>query len=60
VRSATPPATSSSARRAGLLDERSSAQLDTEAAIRADPRLTQSQMEPLLGVYRDFAALSEN
>ena len=45
---------------AGLLDEPSSEGLDTEAAISADPRLTQSQKEALLGVYRDFTASSEN
>jgi hypothetical protein len=27
---------------------------DTEAAIKADPRLTQAQKEALLGVYRGF------
>jgi transcriptional regulator with XRE-family HTH domain len=30
--------------------------VDTEAAIRADPRLTDSQKEALLGVYRGFTA----
>lgn len=28
--------------------------VDTETAIRTDPRLTQSQKEALLGVYRGF------
>jgi len=45
---------------AGLLDEPLSEGLDTEAAIRADPRLTQNQKEALLGVYRDFTSSSEN
>lgn len=33
-----------------------SAPLDTERAIRVDPRLTQAQREALLGVYRSFLA----
>ena len=40
---------------AGLLDdEPSSTPVDAEAAIKADPRLTASQKEALLGVYRGF------
>jgi hypothetical protein len=45
---------------AGLLDGRAAEGVDTESAIRADPRLTQSQKQALLGVYRDFTASSEN
>jgi hypothetical protein len=41
---------------AGLLDDTPPAVVDTEAAIRADPRLTDSQKEALLGVYRGFTA----
>jgi hypothetical protein len=44
---------------AGLLDEPTSEGVDTESAIRADPRLTQNQKEALLRVYRDFTANSE-
>jgi hypothetical protein len=44
---------------AGLLDE-TPPEVDTEAAIRADPRLTESQKEALLGVYRGFTAGSDN
>jgi hypothetical protein len=36
----------------GLLEEE--AVPDTEAAIKSDPRLTDSQKEALLGVYRGF------
>lgn len=36
----------------GLADEEKV--LDTEAAIKADPRLTPTQKEALLGVYRGF------
>jgi len=43
---------------AGLLDE-TPPEVDTESAIRADPRLTDSQKEALLGVYRGFTAGSE-
>ena len=32
--------------------------LDTERAIRTDPRLSQAQREALLGVYRSFLAES--
>ena len=39
---------------AGLLDDASAGKPDTEAAIRADPRLTDGQKEALLGVYRGF------
>jgi hypothetical protein len=46
---------------AGLLDdEPSPADVDTESAIRADPRLTQGQKEALLAVYRDFTSSSEH
>lgn len=42
---------------AGLLDDAPTDRAaDTEAAIRADPRLTESQKEALLGVYRGFTA----
>lgn len=40
----------------GLLDDEPSEGADTEAAIRADPRLTDAQKEALLGVYRSFTA----
>jgi transcriptional regulator with XRE-family HTH domain len=40
---------------AGLLDDEGEA-IDTEAAIRADPRLTETQKEALLGVYRGFVS----
>jgi transcriptional regulator with XRE-family HTH domain len=40
---------------AGLLDDEGGA-IDTEAAIRADPRLTDTQKEALLGVYRGFVS----
>jgi hypothetical protein len=43
---------------AGLLDDVPTDRADTEAAIRADPRLTERQKEALLGVYRDFTAAS--
>jgi hypothetical protein len=36
----------------GLADEEKTP--DTEAAIKADPRLTPTQKEALLGVYRGF------
>ena len=36
----------------GLADEKKTP--DTEAAIKADPRLTPTQKEALLGVYRGF------
>jgi hypothetical protein len=45
---------------AGLLDDTPSEGVDTEAAIRADARLTDSQKEALLGVYRGFTAGSES
>jgi len=45
---------------AGLLDDEQAegerAPLDAEAAIKADPRLTESQKEALLAVYRGFTA----
>lgn len=40
---------------AGLLDD-DDEPVDTETAIRADPRLTAAQKEALLGVYRDFVS----
>ena len=43
--------------RAGLLDEtgvEGERSLDTEAAIKADTRLSQAQKEALLAVYRGF------
>jgi transcriptional regulator with XRE-family HTH domain len=40
---------------AGLLDDDDAAgPVDTESAIRADPRLTDAQKEALLAVYRGF------
>ena len=45
---------------AGLLDDTARRDADTEAAIRADPRLTESQKEALLGVYRGFTAGSQS
>jgi hypothetical protein len=45
---------------AGLLDEPASGAAETEAAIRADPRLTEAQKEAMLGVYRSFTTTSEN
>ena len=45
---------------AGLLDDTPSEGIDTEAAIRADARLSDSQKEALLGVYRGFTAGSED
>jgi hypothetical protein len=45
---------------AGLLDDTPSEGVDTESAIRADPRLTDSQKEALLGVYRGFTAGSDD
>ena len=42
---------------AGLLDE--SVPIGTELAIRADPRLTESQKEALLGVYRGFVSAGD-
>jgi len=44
---------------AGLLDDPTPRRADAEAAIRADPRLTNSQKEALLAVYRGFTADSE-
>jgi hypothetical protein len=43
---------------AGLLDDAPSVRADTETAIRADTRLTESQKEALLAVYRGFTAAS--
>jgi hypothetical protein len=45
---------------AGLLDEPAAEAADTEAAIRADPRLTEAQKEAMLGVYRSFTTKPEN
>ena len=39
---------------AGLLDDENAEPVDTEGAIRADPRLTDPQKEALLAVYRGF------
>jgi transcriptional regulator with XRE-family HTH domain len=39
---------------AGLLADETSGTVDTEAAIKADPSLTASQKDALLGVYRGF------
>jgi transcriptional regulator with XRE-family HTH domain len=42
---------------AGLLDDETSAErapVDTESAIKADPRLSENQKEALLAVYRGF------
>ncbi len=44
---------------AGLLDDSPSEGIATEAAIRADRRLSASQKEALLGVYRGFTAGSD-
>jgi hypothetical protein len=46
---------------AGLLEDEPEERAvpETEAAIKADPRLTQSQKEALLGVYRDFVGSGE-
>ena len=44
-------------RRAGLLDEDTEA--STEAAIHADPKLTQAQKDSLIAVYRNFVADAE-
>jgi hypothetical protein len=38
----------------GLVDDEAGSTPDTESAIRADPRLSDSQKEALLGVYRGF------
>jgi hypothetical protein len=45
---------------AGLLDDPATESADTEAAIRADPRLTDAQKEAMLGVYRGFTTKPEN
>jgi hypothetical protein len=45
---------------AGLLDDAApGAAADAEAAIKADPRLTNAQKEALLAVYRGFTADAE-
>jgi transcriptional regulator with XRE-family HTH domain len=40
----------------GLADARESDEVDTEAAIRRDPRLTDEQKQALLTVYRSYVA----
>lgn len=45
---------------ARLLNKPASEAADTEAAIRADPRLTEAQKESILGVYRSFTTKPEN
>ena len=45
---------------AGLLDDEPTEAADTEAAIRADPRLTEAQKEAMLSVYRSFTTKAEN
>lgn len=45
---------------AGLLDDETTEAADTEAAIRADPRLSEAQKEAMLGVYRSFTTEPEN
>ena len=45
---------------AGLLDDPATGGADAEAAIKADPRLTNAQKEALLAVYRGFTADPEN
>ena len=45
---------------AGLLDEPAAEAAGTEAAIRADPRLTEAEKEAMLGVYRGFTTKPEN
>jgi transcriptional regulator with XRE-family HTH domain len=44
---------------AGLLDDDAAGPVDTESAIRADPRLTEAQKEALLAVYRGFVPTAE-
>ena len=44
----------------GLLDEPVSEVGNTEAAIKADTRLTAAQKEAMLGVYRSFTTKPEN
>jgi hypothetical protein len=45
---------------AGLLDDPApAATADAEAAIKADPRLTNAQKEALLAVYRGFTTETE-
>jgi transcriptional regulator with XRE-family HTH domain len=41
---------------AGLADEQEADEVDTEAAIRRDPRLTDDQKQALLTVYRSYVA----
>jgi hypothetical protein len=45
---------------AGLLDDPPFESADTEAAIRADQRLTEAQKEAMLGVYRSFTSEPDN
>ena len=45
---------------AHLLNKPASEAADTEAAIRADPRLTEAHEEAILGVYRSFTTKPEN
>ena len=40
----------------GTMGSDESGHIDTERAIKTDPRLTQAQREALLGVYRNFLA----
>src|SRR3954468_3851452 len=44
---------------AGLLDDDDAGPIDTESAIRSDPRLTDAQKEALLTVYRGFVPSEE-
>jgi transcriptional regulator with XRE-family HTH domain len=44
---------------AGLLDAPDTVGVDTEAAIRADPRLTDQQKQALLAVYRSYCEMNE-
>jgi hypothetical protein len=44
---------------AGLLDDQPSETADTEAAIRADAKLTEAQKQAMLGVYRSFTGETE-
>jgi transcriptional regulator with XRE-family HTH domain len=45
---------------AGLLDAPDTGGLDTEGAIRADPRLTDQQKQALLAVYRSYCAMNDD
>ena len=46
--------------RAGLGDDVDAAPAETEAAIRADPALTDEQKNALLGVYRSYVAANRS